>query len=287
MKMFQIFPDVVFTNGGYVAFPVLVSARVLKIPVIIHVSDTVPSRVLLFAGKFADKISISFVEAAKYFPKEKTALLGNPVRDEIKRKQPKGAFSFLHLDPTVPVLLVLGGSQGSQIINETVVSALPKLVEKYQIIHQTGKDKYDDIYGFAGVVLLNNPLKSRYKVFPYLDDLALKMSAGAASLVLARAGANTIFEIASWGLPSVLIPISKTVSRDQESNAFAYARSGAATVIRQKNLTPNILINEINRILDSPEAKEQMAQSAKAFFKDGAAEKIAKEILKIGLSHES
>ena len=287
VKMFQIYPDVIFTNGGFVAFPVLVSARVLRIPVVIHVSDTVPSRVLLFAGKFASKISIAFPEAAKYFSESKVALLGNPIRDEIKLKQRDGAHEYFNLDFDIPTILILGGSQGSQVINEAVLSALPELVEKYQIIHQTGKNNYDDVYGMSGVVLLDNPKKDRYKVFPYLDNLAMKMAAGLADLVVARAGAGSIYEVANWQIPAILVPISAKVSRDQESNAFAYAKSGGAIVIRQKNLSPHILINEIDRIFEDKSLYQEMKDSAKNFYKENAALKIANQILEIAISHQS
>ncbi len=284
--MYRIYPDVVFTNGGYVAFPVLVAARILKIPVVVHVSDTVPSRVLLYAGKFAEKISTAFPEAAKYFDEEKVALLGNPIRDEIKYKQVEGAHGYFNLDPTLPTILVMGGSQGSVIINNTILDALPSLVEKYQIIHQVGKKNYEEVYGTAGVQLLDNPNKKRYKIFPYLNDLDIKMAAGAANLIITRAGAGSINEIANWGVPSILVPISEKVSRDQESNAFAYARSGAGVVIRQKNLSPKILEHEINRIFTEDGLHRKMSKAAKEFFKPDADVKIANEVLNIALSHQ-
>jgi UDP-N-acetylglucosamine--N-acetylmuramyl-(pentapeptide) pyrophosphoryl-undecaprenol N-acetylglucosamine transferase len=196
-RMLQIYPDVVFTNGGFVAFPVLVSARILRIPVVIHVSDTVPSRVLLYAGKFSQKISVAFPEAIKYFDEKKVALLGNPIRDEIKNKQKKGAYEYFNLSNTLPTILILGGSQGSQIINDNVVEALPKLIEKYQVIHQVGKKNHDSIYGTSGVVLMDNPLKKRYKIFPYLNNLAMKKAAGISNLVIMRAGAGSITEVAN------------------------------------------------------------------------------------------
>ena len=286
VKMLQMYPDVVFTNGGYVAFPVLVSARILRIPVIIHVSDTVPSRVLLYAGKFAKKVSIAFPEASKFFKKEKVAYIGNPIRDEIKFKQTEGAHQYFNLNSEIPTILVLGGSQGSQIINETITGGLPELLKRYQVIHQTGKNNYDDVFGTAGVVLLDNPLKSRYRLYSYLDNLQMKMAAGAADVIVARAGAGSIAEIANWQIPAVLIPLSAEISRDQESNSFSYARGGAAVVIRQKNLSPHLLAHELNRILDTPNLKEDMASSAKEFFIPDADRKIAIVILDILISHQ-
>ena len=285
LKMFQIYPDVVFTNGGYVAFPVLVAARILRIPVVIHASDTVPSRVLLYAGKFAKKISIAFPEAAKFFPTDKVALLGNPIRDEVKYKQREGAHSYFNLDPALPTVLVIGGSQGSVIMNNTILDALPDLVKKYQIIHQTGKPNYNEVFGTAGVQLLDNPLKKRYKVYPYFNNLGMKMASGAADLIMTRAGAGSINEVANWGTPSILIPISGEVSRDQESNSFAYARSGAGVVIRQKNLSPKILEHEIGHIFTEEGLYQKMAKAAKNYFKPDADIKIANEVLTIALSH--
>ena len=166
------------------------------------------------------------------------------------------------------------------------MEALPRLVEKYQIIHQTGKKSYEDIYGRSGVILMNNKNKQRYKVYPYLNNVAMKMAAGAADLVIARAGAGSISEIANWGIPAILIPISKKVSRDQESNAFAYARQGAAVVIRQGNLSDNILLSEIDRIFSNPELKQKMIKAAKSFFKPDADVIIAKTLLNITVKHE-
>lgn len=286
IRMIQIYPNVIFTNGGYVAFPILVSAKILRIPVIIHVSDTIPSRTLLFAKKSAKKIFLAFGEAARYFPKDKIVLVGNPVRDEIKFKEKTGASQYFNLDQNIPTILILGGSQGSKIINNTIMKILPKLLENYQVIHQTGKEHYEEIYGIAGVILINNTNKNKYRIYSYLDNLQIKMAAGAANLVIARAGSGTIFEIANWQIPAILIPLTKVISRDQESNSYSYARSGSAVVIRQKNLTPNILFHEINRIFTTENLMEKMKEGAINFFKADAEKKIAVAILDILISQQ-
>jgi len=112
------------------------------------------------------------------------------------------------------------------------------------------------------------------------------MSSGIASIVVSRAGAGNIFEIAAWGIPSIAIPLPEEISHDQTKNAFAYARDGAATVMKQKNLTKNILLAEISRIMESPEIQESMTQAAHAFSKPDAAEKIARMIINTALKHE-
>ncbi len=284
--IFSIYPDVVFGKGGFASFPALFAARILRIPVIIHESDTVPGKVNKWAGKFAQRVAISYPEAGQYFSKDKVAFTGNPIRRELVQTLKEGAHEFLNLERGVPVILVLGGSLGSQVINDTIIDALPMLVKKYQVIHQTGKRNLKDVLGRTNAMLLNNPHISRYKAFDYLDILGMRMAAGAADLVVSRAG-SAIFEIAAWGVPSIIIPITDSNGDHQRKNAFSYARNGACLVIEENNLTANILISEIQRIIDNPEVSEKMRQSAKEFIKLDAARLIAKEILGIALKHES
>lgn len=286
LRIFFIYPDVVFGKGGYASFPMILAARIFRIPVVIHESDSVPGRVNEWAGTFAAKVAVSYPEAAQYFPKEKVALTGNPIRKAALLPAREGAQEFLKLEPELPVLLVLGGSQGSQAINEIILAALPQLVEKYQIIHQTGDINFKEVEGRAKVALVNSPHPERYKPFSYLNDLATRMSAGAANLVISRAG-STIFEIAAWGLPSILIPLVGSAADHQIKNAFSYARSGAAVVIEQNNLTPGLLLSEIGRILDTPALVRAMSEKARSFARVDAAKAIANVLLDISISHES
>lgn len=285
-KLFSIYPDVVFGKGGYASFPTLFAARLLRIPVIIHESDSAPGRVNKWAGKFAKKIAVSFTEAAVYFPKDKVAWTGQPVRAEIQEKAPhKEALEYFKLESDIPVVLILGGSQGAEIINNTVLDALPRLVENYQIIHQTGVNNFTSTSGQANVVLNDNKNKLRYLPFAFLSSVQMKMAAGAASIIISRAG-SSVFEIASWNVPSILIPITITNLDHQRKNAFNYARAGACSVIEEGNMTANILKSEIERILDDKNGYERMIQNAKDFSKKGAAEKIARELVDMALSHE-
>ncbi|MEI6238122.1 MAG: undecaprenyldiphospho-muramoylpentapeptide beta-N-acetylglucosaminyltransferase [bacterium] len=284
-KIYSIYPDVVFSKGGYVSFPVLFAARFFKIPVIIHESDTVPGRVNLWASKFAKRIAISWPDAAQYFPKDKVAWTGNPVRKGIIAPLKFGAHEYLKLNANTPTILILGGSQGSKRINETILSILPELLEKYQIIHQTGVVNFTEVTGIANTILKDNPNTSRYKPFNYLNDLGTEMAAGASNLVISRAG-SSIFEIACWGIPSIIIPIPEAISRDQTQNALAYTRTGSCIMIEEKNLAPHILKGEIDRLLSNPTDLQNMALNAHRFAKKDAAEKIAKAILDIALEHE-
>lgn len=289
IKLYNIYPDVVFAKGGYASFPTLFAARLLQIPVIIHESDSTPGRVNKWAAKFAKKIAISYPEVSDSFLKQKSAgkvaFTGNPIRKEIMQPLTQGAAEFLNLDENIPTIFVMGGSQGSQLINDVIIDSANDLVQKYQIIHQTGRANFELVKETISIVLKDNPLASRYHPFDYMNDLQIRMSAGISSLVISRAG-STIFEIASWGLPSIIVPLSKEVSHDQVKNAFAYARSGSCVVVEEHNLSSHILVSEIDRILNNQKLKDRMSQEAKAFSHTDAAQKISEAILEIALKHE-
>lgn len=286
VRLFHIYPDVVFSKGAYTSFPVLVAARFLRIPVFIHESDSTPGRTNLWAGKFAQRIALSYPSAAKFFNASKVAITGNPVRKNIMMAQaPETARQFLNLTESIPVILVIGGSLGARTINDKILSILPDLVSQYYVIHQIGKNNMEETLGTASVVLADNKHKDRYRPFDYLDNLNISMAAGAANLAITRAG-STLFEIAHWGIPSIVIPITDSNGDHQRQNAYYYAGFGGATVIEEGNLSPNILLAEIKRILDDKNIAEKMSQGAKSFVTTDAAHLIAKEILNIGLEHE-
>lgn len=285
--LFSLHPDVVFSKGGYASVPTVFAARLLRFPLFIHDSDAVPGRANLWAGKFADRIAVSYQEAASHFKrKEVVANTGQPVRRDIQKKAREGAHEFLKLDASVPTLFILGGSQGAQAINDAIVEALPELLNSYQVIHQTGAANYEALKTITDVELEGHAFRSRYKPFPYLNTLAMRMAAGAANLVISRAG-STIFEIALWETPAILIPIPEEVSRDQRLNAFAYARTGGATVIEQNNLTPHILLAEVGRILGEEAVASAMREAARTFKRPEAARVIAEELIHMALEHES
>ncbi len=284
-KMFVIYPDVVFGKGGYASFPALFAARILFIPVVIHESDSKPGKVNAWAGKFARKVAISYPEAIEFFKKEKTAYTGNPIRREIEEPLGAVAHEYFGFDKSIPTIFVVGGSQGSKFLNEIVMDSLPELVARYQIIHQTGQNNLKVIEETRNVILMGNKNKDRYKAYGYLDLVALRYASGAADVVVSRAG-STIFEIASWGKPAIIVPIPEATSHDQRGNAYAYARTGAAEVIEERNLAPGVLLAEIERILSNPGEKEKMQQAAKAFARKDAASIIAQELISISLEHE-
>ncbi len=284
VKVFNLYPDVIFSKGGYASFPVLFAGRLLKIPVVIHESDSVPGKTNLWAGKFAKKIAVSYPEAVEFFDKKKVAYTGNPIRKSVENLS-VSAKEVIGLTENIPTILILGGSLGAQLINEEIIQILAKLVEKYYVIHQTGKANIEEAVKMSAVVLYDSKFKERYRPYDYLNDLNLSVAAGASNLIISRAG-STIFEIANWGIPSIIIPITESNGDHQRRNAFNYARSGGAIVIEEENLEPNILLSEIERLITNPELLKKMSEGAKSFAKKDAAKVIAEEIINIGLTHE-
>ncbi|MEK7116583.1 MAG: UDP-N-acetylglucosamine--N-acetylmuramyl-(pentapeptide) pyrophosphoryl-undecaprenol N-acetylglucosamine transferase, partial [Patescibacteria group bacterium] len=280
LDVFDIYPDVVFSKGGYGSFPAMLAARLLRIPVFIHESDSAPGRVNRWAGKFAVRIAISYKEASIYFKEEKVAYTGQPVLEERLTPITNGAGEFFSFDESLPTIFVMGGSQGAEIINNAILDVLPDLVKNFQILHQTGQANIEVIKESAAAILLENPNKNRYRPFGYLNSLEMRMAAGIANVVISRGG-STIFEIASWQKPSIIIPIADSNENHQVKNAFAYAKTGACSVLQEENLKAHIFLAEIRRIIESKEISGKMKEGAKNFFKPHAADQIARELLSI------
>src|SRR3989338_6457064 len=196
-KLFSIYPDVVFGKGGYASFPTILAARLLGIPVMIHESDTAPGRVNKWAGKFAKRVAVSFKEGGEFFPAKKVAWTGQPILIETENRALQAeALEYFKFESKIPVVVVFGGSQGAELINNTVLDALPRLVQNFQIIHQVGVKNFKAVKDQADVVLLDNPNKLRYLPMAFLNPLLLKMAAGAATLIVGRSG-SFLFEFAS------------------------------------------------------------------------------------------
>ncbi len=282
-------PDVIFSKGGYASVPTVMAAHLLGIPIVIHESDSKPGRANLLGSKYAERIAITFESSIPYFPEKarsKIALTGIPIRQALAHPLPEGAAQELGLDSSVPTVLILGGSLGSRRINETVLAGLPSIVEGANVIHQTGKDNFGETESTAKVILENSPYKARYHVFPYLSQESLREAAGAAAVVVSRAGATAITEIALWKKPAILVPIPESVSHDQRTNAYAYAHTGAAVVLEEDNMAPHILASEIHRIASDLALRARMSEHSAAFANPNAARLIAEELLRISLAHQ-
>lgn len=284
-QLYKIYPDVIFSKGGYTAVPILIGAKLLCIPVVIHESDTTPGKANELAKKFAKYIAISYDEAAQFFPAEKTALTGIPLRAELKRPI-EDPFTVLGIPNDKPLIYVTGGSQGAERVNNIILNSLDGLLPNYRIFHQTGP-QVEQIQQTAQGLLQGTDLASSYYVAESVPVHTVAALMQAASLVITRAGSTTLFELAYFGTPAIVIPIPEDVSRDQRTNAYSYARSGGAGVIEEHNLTEHLLTNEITSIMGDQQKHAAMSAAAKTSFIPDAASKLANILISIGTEHGS
>ena len=284
-KLFFIYPDVVMSKGGYTSVPIVIAAWLLRIPIVIHESDAVPGRANKLAANLARYIGIAHDDVSDHFPAEKVALVGMPIRQFFFNQVPN-PHEQVGIPTDRPVLLVTTGSLGAERINNLILQALPKLLTTYTVLHQTGDPHATEVAETAASLLQNDDLLSHYFVTGHFSQRDMMAAMQAATLVISRAGSTTLFELALLGKPAIIIPIPEDVSRDQRTNAYAYAHSGAASVIEEHNLNDDILAAEITRILSEPGVYEQMSTAARNFTVGTAADTLASILFEIGKEHE-
>lgn len=277
--LFEYMPDVIFTKGGHVSIPVAIAAWILRIPMMIHESDYDPQPVDKFLAKFSKRIAISFEHTVEdYKSPQKVVFTGNPVLSIISQGNREEARKEFVLHDGKPTILILAGTLGAKLINDLVIEVLPQLLEKYQIIHQCGIDNYEKIR--TSVEKMNIHNLNDYHLFPFFKNRAGNAYA-ASDLVISRAGANTVSEIMTVGKPCILIPLSTAVSDEQTKNAFFYAESGAAILVSEKNLKPNLLLSVIAEVFTNSLKSLEMQRAARKLAHPDAVEKIVKEIMDI------
>ncbi len=227
-------PDVVFSKGGFVAVPVVLAARQLKIPTIIHESDMTPGLANKLCIPSAKKVCCNFPETVKYLPTDKAVLSGSPIRKELMTGDRLAGLNFTRLSSDKPVLLIIGGSMGSVRVNTAIRSILPKLLKRFQVIHLCGKGHLDESIRQSG-----------YVQYEYIGA-ELKDLFALADVVVSRAGANAICELLALHKPNLLIPLSAAASRgDQILNARSFAKQGFSAVLEEEQITDEILLNMI------------------------------------------
>ncbi len=289
LQLFAVFPDVVFSTGGRETKPILKAAFLLGIPVIIHESNSICDPVHEWAQDKASAITVSFKEIIQYISQEnrgKIVHTGQPIRKIFRLPSKEGAYELLDLEKDIPIIWVRAGKSGGSFMNQIIEEALPEILRDYQVVHQTGKDNFEEMKMLSSASLYDHPFKSRYHIFDELNELSTRMMAGITELIIGRADGNSIYEAAVWEIPSILIPKTDSYKNYEIRNAYNYARSGSCVVIEENNLNDSGLLFEINRILESTFIQTQMKEGARDFRVDGSEEKIAKEIAKFYLKHE-
>lgn len=226
--LYRLKPNVIFSKGGYVAVPVVLGGWLRGIPVVLHESDLTPGLANRITLPFATKVCTTFTETVRYLKtgKQKVEYIGPVIRDELSQGDPAKGYDYCQFTREKPVMLVMGGSQGAQRINEAVRTNLDVLLKQFQIIHICGRGHRDPRIDRPG-----------YRQFEYLNnELAHVLSI--TDLVVSRAGSNAIFEFLLMRLPMLLIPLSQKASRgDQIANANYFRKAGYCHVLMESELT--------------------------------------------------
>ena len=293
-KLYFIMPDVVFSKGGTGALPVVVAAWFYRIPVAIHDSDAQPGLTNVTSGRFATRVFLSFARAAAYFRADKVEVTGSPLRTELlgERVSREAAKEIMGFDKTQPLVLIIGGSQGAQRINEFVLANLSQFMAMTSVLHQTGVGNFAEVEKLSKIALAETPVTYRYVPVGYFGgaggaagsaggasgDMATALTA--ADVVVARSG-SSVCEFAAFGLPAILIPLSTSANDHQRVDAYEFAATGAAIVIEETNLLPGIFFAQLTNILTDADLRAKMSAASSAFFIPDAADKIADELMRI------
>lgn len=276
--IFILSPDVIFSKGGYGAIPPTLAAKILQVPIFLHESDIAPGMANRFLSRFALEIFISFPKT-EFFPVEKIILVGNPVREDLfvppSRKE---MLDCIKLKGEKPVIFILGGSQGSERINDLTLQILPRLLSNFEVIHQCGTANYDNI-SVESDFLITDEAKESYHLFPFLNENELRCAYHSADIVVSRAGSGSIFEIAAAGKPSILVPLSGSAQNHQSKNAQSYSDLGCAMVIEEENLTPHFFLQKTVALMKSPSVRRNMSNQTGKFAKPRSAKIIAEYII--------
>lgn len=277
--LFVFMPDAVFAKGGAASVPVVLAAWLYRIPVLIHDSDAAAGRANRFLARFASRIAIAYPSARTFFPSEKTVLTGNPVRAEITTGDAARGLAQYSLSAQKPVLLVLGGSQGAQVINKALLAILPTLLQKnIQVLHQTGSAHFDALVASVEAFGLKVG-ESGYTPRPFFEAAELGDALACATLVLSRAGAGSIAELAARGKAAILVPLASAANDEQRLNAYDVAALGGALVVEEPNLGEHLLLEKIEKLLADAPLRATMGEKLSVFHRPDAADKIAEGLL--------
>jgi UDP-N-acetylglucosamine--N-acetylmuramyl-(pentapeptide) pyrophosphoryl-undecaprenol N-acetylglucosamine transferase len=270
-------PDVAVGTGGYASGPLLYKASKSKIPTLILEQNSYPGITNKILGKTVDIVCVAYQGMEKYFPPEKIVLTGSPIREEIlysKIKRPE-ALDYFELSSELPVLLIIGGSQGARGINNAILNNLASIIDKgIQIIWQTGKSSFQE----AKQKIEENALTSIVKVKEFISRM--DMAYAAADVIVSRAGAIAIAEIIAVGKPAVFIPLPSAAEDHQTKNAKALTEKGAGLLLKESEAN-NKIADMVTDLILSDERKRKIKENLKKFKTSDATEKIIEQIIKL------
>ncbi len=275
--LFVYMPDAIFSKGGYASFPVVVAGWVYRIPILTHESDSNPGLANSMIGKFSNRVAVAYPEAEKYFPAAQVVLTGNPLREDINKGDAKKAREMFGMVDSKELIFIWGGSLGAKNINERILHILPELLRKYQIIHQTGEYDFENVKHRAGELGFKAGYGG-YFITPFLKEELPDVFA-ATDMVISRAGANSIAEIAANAKPAIIVPLETSASDHQRMNAYSLARIGGCVVMEENNMGEHLLLEKINEIMENKELRENLSKNIQSFYHPDAADRIADGII--------
>jgi UDP-N-acetylglucosamine--N-acetylmuramyl-(pentapeptide) pyrophosphoryl-undecaprenol N-acetylglucosamine transferase len=276
--LFWLAPDLIFSTGGYGSITVCLAGKLLGIPIFLHESDSIPGLASKIESKWAKEIFTSFPKT-KNLPPNKVLNVGNPVRASLFSGQKAEGQRIFNIVGGRPLLLVLGGSQGSQSINNLIIDILPELIGDFEIVHQTGRRNLKEVKLQTDFVIEERRLKPFYHLIDFIEEDSLRHILAACDLVVSRAGASTLFEIAALSKPAILIPLTGSAQGHQLENAYQFAEVGGGEVIAEENLTTHFFLEKIRFLLSRPGLLQEMGRNAHSFAKLKAAEIIANYLI--------
>ncbi|MFA6973130.1 MAG: undecaprenyldiphospho-muramoylpentapeptide beta-N-acetylglucosaminyltransferase [Parcubacteria group bacterium] len=270
-------PDAIFSKGGYASVPVVLVGWLYRIPILIHESDSIPGMTNDVLGKLSTRVAVSYPEAEKDFAATQVVLTGNPLRADINQGDAATGRAKFSFTDSKKIIYITGGSQGARNINDKIINILPELLHKYQIIHQTGRNNYDEVVHRAAEMGIKAG-REGYVPIAFAGE-ELKDIYAMADLIISRGSANTISEIAANAKPAILVPLINSANDHQKMNAYSIARTGGCIVLEENNLGENLLLGKIEEIMNSEELRAGLSQNIRGFYHPDAAEKIAAGIL--------
>lgn len=279
----RIRPDLIFSKGGYGGLPTVIAGYKLKIPIFLHESDVTPGLANKLSFKYAKKIFTAFPkEDLENIHRGKMIFAGNPIREEILKGNKEFAEKLFNLTGEKPVLLILGGSQGAQRINDVIIECLKEILELFEVIHQCGAKNYKELFEQTSVIFEGDKnLKKFYHLYDFLGENLLKHAYKTSDLVISRAGAGVISEILAVGIPSILVPLPESAQNHQAKNAYAVKNYGAAIVIEESNLKPHFLVEKLKFLFSKPRTLKEMAEKTKHLNRPDSEKIIIDNILEV------
>ncbi len=267
--LFIISPDLVFSKGGYGSVPVVLNARLFQVPVILHESDAVVGAANQFLQKFSTEVFTSFVNTEKVDPK-KVFVVGNPIRKELLNGSKEEGRGLFNIKSDKPVLLIIGGSQGSERINDLFLSIASGFLDDFEVIHQCGEKNYKKVHTESQALLSKPEHKERYHLYAFFNEEQLKNGYALADLVVSRAGSGSIFEISANGKAGLFMPLPESAQNHQLKNAYAYSSSRSAIVLEEENLSSHFFLSKIKELFSPIEQIRNMEVNAKNFSRPRA-----------------